>query len=490
MKLSPIVREIIRRTLLAMIYAAEKTCLFFEWLYLRIKPFTLRIKGMKINIKRSDLVTGVIMVAILCVMLSKCIGFGSDRDWSWRVTSINQLITNEMSELDEMAGFDREMKSFLRRWDISGASFALMRNDSLIYAKGYGYADLESETECDVKHVMRIASVSKLFTATAIMKLVEEGKLSLDTKVFGEEGIFCDSMFLKLRDRNLKRITVDHLLRHTGGFSYPLGDPAFNNWVVASDLKIPQPITIEDMVLYAMRNKLRYTPGDHFEYSNLGYILLGHIIEVVSGVDYESYVQENILRPAGCYDIHIGASYQRDKAPNEVSYYEVKEAKPINSFDGKDQPVMRSDGGNNIPLLGAAGGWVASPVELLRFVAAIDSDPTKADILSRESIEKMTFDSKRYKPIGWATVNGKTWIRTGSMAGTSAIVKRQGNGYTWVLVVNKSPWIGYKFNNYASSTITRSLSKIKNLPRRDLFGITKEDVKKELESTRTQQQEQ
>lgn len=462
------IREIIRKSLIILIEAIERLCLLLEDVYLFLKPLYLRVGPRPI-------VTAVVLSILSIMVISRFVDFSGDNTWSWRNIPINHLITNEMSDLEEMKSFDRDLEKFLRRWDVSGASFALMRNDSLIYAKGYGYANLESKTKCDVKHTFRIASVSKLFTATAIMKLVEDGKLSLDSKVFGAEGILCDSMFLDLKSRNLKLITVDHLLRHTGGFSYPLGDPAFNNWVVASDLGKPQPITLDDMVLYATRNKLRYRPGDHFEYSNLGYILLGKIIEVVSGVDYESYVRDEILTPIGCYDIYVGQSLQSDKNSNEVNYYEVKEAKPINSYDGKDTPVMRSDGGNNIPLLGAAGGWVASPVELLRFVAAIDGNSAKGEILSDESISTMTFDSKRYKPIGWASVNGKTWLRTGSMAGTSAIVKRQSNGYTWALVVNKSPWIGYKFNNYASSQITRSLSKVKNLPLRDLFGITKEE---------------
>ncbi len=488
MKIAPTLLEILRRIIIALIKIIEWTCLALEWLYFKIKPFTLRIKGVDIHIKRHYLLTAIMVVVFIFIMITKCANSGGVRLMTWRATSINQLITNEMSDIEAMESFDKEMRTFLRRWDVTGASFALMRNDSLIYAKGYGYADLESKTECDVKHLFRIASVSKLFTATAIMQLVEQNKISLDSKVFGEEGVLCDSMFLNIKDRNVRRITVDHLLRHTAGFSYPLGDPAFNNWVVAADLDKPQPISLDDMVLYATRNKLRYTPGDHFEYSNLGYILLGKIIEEVTGIGYERYVQEYILTPAKCYDIFVGESCER--ASNEVNYYEVKEAKPINAYDGSGDAVMRSDGGNNIPLLGAAGGWVASPVELLRFVASINGDPTKSDILSKESIKTMTYDSSRYKPIGWASVSKTTWIRTGSMAGTSAIVKRQGDGYTWALVVNKSPWIGYKFNNYASTQITRSLSKIKNLPQRDLFSITKEDLKREKEEAKTLQQEQ
>ncbi|MFI3266111.1 MAG: serine hydrolase domain-containing protein [Rikenellaceae bacterium] len=384
---------------------------------------------------------------------------------------INMLITNSMNDLEQTKTFDREVENFMRRWDITGASFALMRNDSLIYAKGYGYADLDNDITCEVNNVFRIASVSKLITATAIMKLVEQKKLSLSAKVFGERGILNDSIFLNINDRRLSNITVEHLLRHTAGFSSPIGDPAFNNEGVARVLKKQLPLSDDDMILYATRNRLRSNPGSSYNYSNLGYIVLGKVIEKVVHLPYVDYVQDSVLFPAGCYDIHMGQSFSRDKRLNEVNYYEVKEAEKVEASDGSDS-TMRSDGGNNITLLGAAGGWVASPVELLRFVASINGDNIKRDILSLQSIKTMTYDSKRLKPIGWASVRGEEWTRTGSMAGTSAIIKQQKNGYTWAFVANKSSWVGYNFNNYVSTQITRSLAKVKSWPARDMFIVS------------------
>ena len=130
---------------------------------------------------------------------------------------INHLFDNSVSELEEMAAFDRTVERFLKRWEIMGASIAIMKDGKLLYCKGFGWADKEQNVPTEVKHIFRIASISKLITATGIMKLYESGKLSLDDKVFGETGILCDSMFSNIKDARIKQITVEHLLRHQGG---------------------------------------------------------------------------------------------------------------------------------------------------------------------------------------------------------------------------------------------------------------------------------
>ncbi|MFR9566985.1 MAG: serine hydrolase domain-containing protein, partial [Rikenellaceae bacterium] len=167
------------------------------------------------------------------------------------VVSINKILNNEICEAEGVKYLDRTIEKFMRKWGIKGGSFALMRGDSLIYAKGYGYANLEDGVRCDVGHTFRIASASKLITATAIMKLSEQGLLSLDSQVFGEDGILNDSMFLDIKSKYLKKITVEHLLRHTSGFSSPIGDVAFNNAGVARTLDKSLPLSLDDMVVYA-----------------------------------------------------------------------------------------------------------------------------------------------------------------------------------------------------------------------------------------------
>ncbi len=91
-----------------------------------------------------------------------------------------------------MARFDSVMESFIRRWQVSGASVALVKHGKLVYAKGYGLADKENNEPVQPTHLFRIASISKLVTAVGIMKLVESNQLSLNDTVFGENGILND----------------------------------------------------------------------------------------------------------------------------------------------------------------------------------------------------------------------------------------------------------------------------------------------------------
>ena len=384
---------------------------------------------------------------------------------------VNLCINNAMSDFPQTKKLDAAIERFMRYWGIKGGSFAIMRGDSLLYAKGYGYANLEDSIKCDVKHIFRVASVSKLITAAAVMRLNETGALSVHDKVFGNDGILNDSIFLKFRSKHIQKITVEHLLRHTAGFSNPHGDAAFNTDLVARWLGKSLPLSMDDMVEYASRNRLRARPGEWFDYSNLGYVVLSKIIEKASGMPYEQYVRDSVLIPTGCYDIHLAENFSGGFKENEVHYYEVREAEPVPAFDGSDTLVMKSMGGNNVRGLYGAGGWVASPVELLKFISAINRCPVKKEFLSRESIEFMTLSNKKYRPAGWSSANSREWQRTGSMAGTSAMIKVQHNGYSWVFISNSSSWIGPRLARQMNTSISRAISRVKEWPKRDLFEM-------------------
>ena len=139
----------------------------------------------------------------------------------WR-DSLNGYLTNDLSTLPEM---DAVVDSFMNFWSLRGVSMAVMRNDSLLYAHGYGKAD--ATTPMTPGTTLRLASVSKLLTAIGIMRLQEKGLVYLDTPVFGPYGV------LKRYDRYIKDddyylITVEHLLRHQAGFTSRGGDPVFS----------------------------------------------------------------------------------------------------------------------------------------------------------------------------------------------------------------------------------------------------------------------
>lgn len=391
---------------------------------------------------------------------------------SIKLLPANQVITNKDSELELTRQFDEMIEKFMHKWDIKGASFALMKDNHLIYSKGYGLADAEANIPMDVQHVFRIASVSKLITAVGIMKLQEEGKLLLTDFVFGEEGILNDSIFLNIRDKRSKKITVEHLLRHQGGYSINYGDPMFYPVDIARKMNVPPPADLNTMIRFVLSKRLGYAPGKSTAYSNIGYGILSKVIEKASGEDYETYIRKHVLLPAGCFDMHLGKNLYEDKLPNEVKYYEVENAELIPACDGSGQLVPRSNGGNNIEELYGAGGWVASPSELLRFLATIDNQPEIPDLLTSESIEYMTRKIPHSLPIGWIKTNSKgDWVRTGTLAGTSALMKRQADGYSWVFLTNTSSWKGSCFHDYINAAVNRAMATVTEWPQRDLFEM-------------------
>lgn len=384
---------------------------------------------------------------------------------------LNDTLSNSMSEIPELEGMDKKVRSFMRQWQIKGASLAVMRNDSLLYAKGYGWADEGEGVGMEPSHILRMASVSKLITAAGIMVLQDRDSLSIKDTVFGPSGILDDPLFSDvIKDRNYYKITVEHLLRHQGGF---YRDPLFSSKDVMSQLRLEEPPVKEDFYRLVLRNRLRFTPGEWEKYSNFGYLLLSEIIEKVSGKPYDQFIREEVLRPAGCYDMHIGGSYYADRRENEVRYYTHEgEGKFVEEYNGSGLMVERCYGGNNIPLLSGAGAWCGSPAEIARFVASIDGRPEVKDIISEEAVAQMTeyFDKETYS-LGWNDTDpAKGWSRTGTLAGTSALVKYFPDGECWILITNTSTWRGPGLARYTDGMFKqcRELYSDK-LPRRNLF---------------------
>ena len=384
---------------------------------------------------------------------------------------LNDTLTNSLSDIPEVAGLDKKVKSFMREWQIKGASLAIMRNDSLLYAKGYGWADEEEEIPMEPSHILRMASVSKLITATGIMVLQDRDSLSIKDTVFGSSGILNDSLFNSIiKDRNHHKITVEHLLRHQGGF---YRDPLFSSRDVMHQMQLETPPVKEDFYRLVLRHNLRFMPGEWQKYSNFGYLLLSEIIEKVSGKPYEQFIKEDVLRPAGCFDMHIAGSYYSDRRENEVRYYTHEgEGKYIEEYTDSGIMVERCYGGNNIPLLSGAGAWCGSPAEIARLVASIDGRPETTDILSAEAVAQMTeyFDKDTYS-LGWNDTDpSKGWSRTGTLAGTSALVKYFPDGECWILITNTSTWRGPGLARFTDNLFRqcRELYSEK-LPRRNLF---------------------
>jgi CubicO group peptidase (beta-lactamase class C family) len=390
------------------------------------------------------------------------------------ITPLSYKLTNELSADPSMKSVDSIITDFLARNKIKGASVAITRDSKLVYAKGFGWANEEKGIAVEPKHIFRIASVSKLITAVTIMKIAEEGRISLDDHVFGREGILNDSIYLNYKDNRIEKITVLHLLNHTPGWNNKKEDPLFESEAIARKMNVKPPADIETVIQYYLQQDLSYDPGTKYCYSNFGYAVLGKIIEKVTGMDYEDYVQFAILHPLGIYDMHIGKSSMEERPDNEVCYYVLGRDSRFYSVDGSGEPGSKVYSGNNIELLSAAGGWVASAPELIKFIVAVDGFPEKPDILSDESIETMTkADRRTRKLIGWRGADGYgTWWRTGTLTGTSALIIRNRNGINWVVLMNTTTKGRSRIHNEMSKTMFNAVKSVKQWPEYDLFNYS------------------
>lgn len=382
----------------------------------------------------------------------------------------NVRLTNNFSSGAEFTGADKIVNSFLKKWSIAGASIAIAKDGKLVYARGFGYADTASKTEAQPYSQFRIASISKLVTAVDIMKLQEEGKLSLDDHVFGTDGILNDPYFNEPKDKRVYSITVAQLLSHEAGWSQRYGDQMFMPLVVADKMGIVPPADTKTIVRFALDKRLQYTPGKGRAYSNLGYSILGLVIEKVSGMSYEDFSKKAVLEPLGIFDMKIAENLPSERAPFEVTYYEPSDVVLKPSIYGTGKMVPPSYGGNDIKALGAAGAWIATTPDLMRLLLAIDGFNSRPDILSDQSIRFMTDNNNGFAPVGWkATVMDGTWWRTGSFPGSAGMMKRQSNGISWIVLFNSSAWNGPEIYSYISSMMNRVISKVNPWPQYDLF---------------------
>lgn len=167
--------------------------------------------------------------------------------------------------------------------DEPGAAIIVVKDGKTVLRKGYGLADTEKKVPIQPGDVFRLGSITKQFTAVAILMLEEEGKLSVQDEI---------TKFLPDYPTQGKKITVEHLLTHTSGIKSYTGMPGFRN-IVNKDMK---PLEVVD---FFKNEPMEFSPGERYAYNNSGYFLLGVIIEKVSGMSYADFVAKRIFEPLG-----------------------------------------------------------------------------------------------------------------------------------------------------------------------------------------------
>ena len=313
---------------------------------------------------------------------------------------------------------DNNVANLMSKYNIPGASLAVSKNGKLVYIKGYGVADKTTGDKVTPAHRFRLASVSKTYTGAAIIKLAQEGKLSLDDKVFGETGALGTEYGTPPYNLNVSNMTIRHLLQNTTG-----------SWGAATGVDVidynPTYNSKQflDWVLNTRPNPK--TPGTMYDYSNIGFWIAGRIIEKVSGKTYVNYVKEDLLAGTGATQTDMAGKTENDRKPNEVKYY----------GQGSDAPYVYTIA---FPRRDSDGGLIATPTDLLRFITAIDGFPTRPDILNSASIKDLTtppsFSTYACGIGTWKEEN--VWYNYGSLPGTRSGFMRHTNGKCVALILN------------------------------------------------------
>lgn len=188
---------------------------------------------------------------------------------------------------DKAAKIDQLMTDYFKQGTFNGSVLVAERG-RVIFKKGYGFANVEWEIPNAADTKFRLGSITKQFTATLILQLVEQGKIKLDARM--------TDYLTDYRKDTGDRVTIHHLLTHTSGIPSYTGLPGFFKDVSRN------PYTPSDFVKKYCSNDLTFEPGSKFAYNNSGYFLLGAIIEKVTGKTYEQALKENILDPLGMKD--------------------------------------------------------------------------------------------------------------------------------------------------------------------------------------------
>ena len=268
----------------------------------------------------------------------------------------------------------------LEEYHIPGAAVSVVREGELFFAKGYGYANLENKIPVDpALTVFRTGSAGKLFTWTAVMQLVEQGKLDLDADI----NTYLD---FHIPDTYPQPITLKHLLTHTAGFE----DLYFETLTLTADEQKP----VGEWLASHIPARVR-PPGDCAAYSNYGAELAGHIIARVSGQTYEQYIQGHIFDTLGMTRSTALWIMPPDLRIHESAGYFYS--------DSAFQPVPNEDDYSGQPAMIPAGGHASSVTDIARFMIAYlqggrysDTSLIDARILNEATTKQM--QSTLYTP--------------------------------------------------------------------------------------------
>src|SRR5215210_7519207 len=337
-----------------------------------------------LNIKKSMAISMTIMLALVIVLSTSGSAMGQETKvtagGNGPTASSQQQGPTDRAEME--AFLDKELGKEMEKQHIAGAAVSVVKDGELFFAKGYGDADLKKGVPVDPERTtFRTGSTAKLFTWTAVMQLVEEGKLDLDEDI----NTYLD---FRIPDTYPQPITLKQLLTHTAGFE----DLYYERLAKDPDDLLPP----REWLISHMPARVR-PPGDVAAYSSYGAALAGYIVARESGEPYDHYIQEHILNPLGMVHSTAQSSMPPDiRAHTSVGYtYEdgAFQVFPDTSEIGQSTLKLADIGQ---PALVPAGDMQASATDMARFMIAQlrdghhgDANTAEEPILNESTIQQM-----------------------------------------------------------------------------------------------------
>ncbi|WP_432861577.1 serine hydrolase domain-containing protein [Microbispora rosea] len=364
--------------------------------------------------------------------------------------------------------FDDLMRSFMESRSIPYASLAVVRQGKLMLARGYN--STSGPVLAQPTSLFRLASVSKPVTATAIMKLVQDGRLSLSATVAPMLGLSTAA------DSRLGNVTVRHLLQHLGGWDRSVSgfDPMYReDSTISSALQVSLPVTQANIMDYVSTRTLDFDPGLRYAYSNYGYMLLGKVIETVTGLPYATYVRQNVLSPVKITRMAQGRTAQSLRRSTEVPYYSPYSDTTVMDDSGAQVPLPY--GTFNLENMAAHGAWLSSAVDMAKFTTIFDAP----GLLTSSTIGQMFAPpdgvawSGSYYGMGWSVRPIGSALNTwhdGAYPGTSTLMVRRYDGLSWIVLFNR--WDDALGQNYTADIdypLHVAADSVTSWPNTDLF---------------------
>lgn len=287
--------------------------------------------------------------------------------FSWLATGISILAVLPLASQTDTAlppalveKIEAVISAEMARQNITGLSIALARDGQIVYAKGFGLADVENSVPAKATTVYRTGSVAKPITATAVMQLAERGQLDLDAPLQQYCPAFPEKRW---------PVTTRQLLGHLGGVRHYKSREEFNSTRHFQ--------TLTEGLEFFKNDPLLHEPGTKFSYTTFGYVLLGCVIEGASGMTYLEFVRKNIFEPVGM--VRTGADDAYAIIPNRARGYRRTDS-------GELRNARLADTSYKVP----GGGLLSTPVDLVKFALALQA----GTLLKKQTLEQMWMTQK------------------------------------------------------------------------------------------------